>query len=142
MKHDPSDPRVKRSYDAMIKETPAQYDAMRKAGVNVEFNNGTDPYGNPRNAILDVTKNDHLSVFGTRDGFGSGKLDVSDNPLLADSGRMFGDKPALVNDVFRAVHDYYGHVKEGVGFRADGEENAWRSHAAMYSDEARPAMTA
>jgi hypothetical protein len=44
--------------------------------------------------------------------------------------------------VFRIVHDYFGHIKEGVGFREDGEENAWRSHSAMYSDKARPAMTA
>jgi hypothetical protein len=39
------------------------------------------------------------------------------------------------------VHDYFGHVKDGVGFRADGEENAWRSHSAMYSPLARMAMT-
>jgi hypothetical protein len=43
--------------------------------------------------------------------------------------------------VFRAVHDYFGHAKEGVGFGPRGEENAWRQHSAMYSDAARPAMT-
>src|SRR5262249_10272335 len=36
---------------------------------------------------------------------------------------------------------YFGHFKEGVGFRADGEENAWRSHAAMFSELARGALT-
>ena len=46
------------------------------------------------------------------------------------------------NDLFRIVHDVFGHAKEGVGFRAAGEENAWRSHARMYSPEALPAMTA
>jgi hypothetical protein len=46
-----------------------------------------------------------------------------------------------VNDVFRAIHDYYGHAKEGLGFRADGEENAWRAHASMFSPLARMAMT-
>jgi hypothetical protein len=45
------------------------------------------------------------------------------------------------NDVFRIVHDYFGHFKEGNGFRAEGEENAWRSHSAMYSPLARRAMT-
>src|SRR5687768_12961428 len=43
--------------------------------------------------------------------------------------------------MFRIVHDYFGHLKQGHGFRAAGEDNAWRTHAAMYSDIARPAMT-
>ena len=47
----------------------------------------------------------------------------------------------LNNDLFRVVHDYFGHLKHGYGFRAAGEDNAWRAHAAMYSPEARPAMT-
>lgn len=47
----------------------------------------------------------------------------------------------MANDLFRIVHDYFGHLKEGYGFRAAGEDNAWRSHASMYSDLARPAMT-
>jgi hypothetical protein len=47
----------------------------------------------------------------------------------------------LANDVFRITHDYFGHIKEGLGFRAAGEENAWRSHAAMYSRAALGAIT-
>jgi hypothetical protein len=143
MIHDPKDPKVKASYDAMIQETQAQYRAILATGLKVEFNDGADPYGNPRKAILDVVHNNHLWVFSTREGFGSdASFDPVDNPLLAET--EFTDangKPMLANDVFRVVHDYFGHIKEGVGFRADGEENAWRAHAAMYSDLARPAMT-
>lgn len=144
MVHAPNDPEVRAAYDAMIVETKAQYQAMLDSGIKVEFNPpGQDPYkGNPRNMTEDVRNNNHMWVFPTVEGFGSDvTVDVADNPLLADSGFMFGDKPATVNDVFRAVHDYFGHVKEGVGFRADGEENAWRSHSAMYSPLARRAMT-
>jgi hypothetical protein len=90
----------------------------------------------------DVRNNKHMWVFATRDGFGSdATFDVSDNPLLGDSGFEISGQPATINDIFRAVHDYFGHVKEGVGFRADGEENAWRAHSAMYSPLARRAMT-
>lgn len=64
------------------------------------------------------------------------------HPLLEDSGVRWNGEVVTHNDLFRAVHDYYGHIKEGVGFRADGEENAWRGHSAMYSEAARPAMTA
>jgi len=142
MKHAPQDPLVKASYAALIDELKAQYRAILATGLKVEFNNGGDPYGNPRNAILDVVNNNHLYIFSTREGHGSdASVDVSDNPLLAETEFKFGGKLALANDVFRAVHDYFGHVKEGVGFRADGEENAWRSHVAMFSPLARRAMT-
>jgi hypothetical protein len=63
------------------------------------------------------------------------------HPLLADSGEMISGQRAVVNDLFRVVHDYFGHAKEGVGFRAVGEENAWRAHMAMFSPEAGRAMT-
>lgn len=144
MPHAPKDPAVKASYDAMINETLAQYQHMKKAGMNVEFMPpGEDPYAaSPRLAAEDVRKNNHMFVYPTDAGFGSIGDDVSGNPLLAQSGEHFGGIPATHNDVFRAVHDYFGHAKEGVGFRANGEENAWRQHAGMYSDAARPAMTA
>lgn len=140
--HNPQDPAVNASYRAMIDETIAQFKAILKTGLVVEFNNGEDPYGNPRNAILDVVENNHLFVFSTRDGFGSNQaFDPKNNPLLEETPFKFGDKPTVANDIFRVVHDYFGHIKEGNGFRAEGEDNAWYSHAAMYSDLARPAMT-
>lgn len=145
MKHDPQNPEVKAAYDAMAKETLAQYQAILDSGMTFDFipEGFADPYnGNPRNMIEDVRTHKHMWVFPTKQGFGSdASFDVRDNPLLADSGFKISGQPATVNDIFRAVHDYFGHVKEGVGFRADGEENAWRAHSAMYSPEARKAMT-
>lgn len=144
MKHDPQNPRVNKAYRAMADETLAQYSEIIKSGVKFEFipAEGVDPYAvSPRMATEDVRQNNHLYVFPTSDGFGTVGDDVDDNPLLEDSGVKWGDKTVTYNDIFRAVHDYFGHVKEGNGFRADGEENAWRSHSAMYSDVARPAMT-
>jgi hypothetical protein len=67
-------------------------------------------------------------------------MKAPENPMLADAGEEIGGHPARVNDIFRIVHDYFGHAKEGHGFRAEGEDNAFRSHAAMYSDAAKPAM--
>jgi len=64
------------------------------------------------------------------------------NPMLRETPYKTADGDSmLANDVFRVVHDYFGHIKNGVGFRARGEENAWQSHAAMYSPLARRAMT-
>lgn len=146
MPHAPHDPEVKAAYDALSKETIAQYKAMLGTGLKVEFIDYAkqgDPYAaSPRLATEDVRKNNHLWVFPTSAGFGSNEtFDAADNPLLADSGVKISGQPATVNDLFRAVHDYYGHIKEGNGFRADGEENAWRSHSAMFSPLARRAMT-
>jgi hypothetical protein len=149
MKDDASDPLTKASYDAMIKETMAQYHAAKNAGFKAEFWNpetDEDPYkASPRLATEDVRNNHHMWVYPTRSGYGSdGPItakELAENPLLQDSGETWNGQPVTVNDIFRAVHDYYGHAKEGVGFRGDGEENAWRSHASMYSPLARMAMT-
>lgn len=144
MKHDPQDPEVAAAYAKMIEEVIAQYRAVLATGLQIEFvpAGQADPYGNPRHAMLDVTENNHLWVFPTREGFGSDPtFDVSQNPLLAETEFEISGQKALANDLFRIVHDYFGHIKDGVGFRASGEENAWRSHWAMFSPQARRAMT-
>lgn len=138
----PDDPAVRSSYEAMARETLDQYNALVDAGYTFEFYpaTGEDPYGSPWRAMEDLRDNKHLYVFPTEEGFGT-EMTATVHPLLAQSGVTWGDRPATHNDIFRAVHDVFGHHKEGVGFRADGEENAWRQHSAMYSDLARPAMT-
>jgi hypothetical protein len=143
MRHAPDDPRVKEAYQALTDETLAQYRAAKDAGFKFEFNPGKeDPYGgNPRGAIRDLNANRHLYVFPTDEGFGTLNK-YRGNPLEAIvPGETWGDRPVMVNDIFRAVHDTFGHAKEGVGFRAAGEENAFLQHAALYSPRARHAAT-
>lgn len=144
MQNNPSDPKVKRAYDAMINETMDQYEALRKAGYKFDFMpESGDIYGNPRNAINDIVLNKRLSVFPTEQGFGgpSAAKALEANPLLMRIGEKWGGQDVTANDVFRAVHDVFGHAKHGVGFRAGGEENAFQAHARMYSPEALPAVT-
>lgn len=143
LEHRPNDPEVKRAYQALIDETTSQYETILETGLEIEFISGEDPYkGNPRLVMLDVIENNHMYVYSTREGFGTDEtFDPTDNPLLEETGFEIGGKPALANDLFRVVHDYFGHIKDGVGFRAEGEENAWQSHASMYSSLARRAMT-
>lgn len=45
------------------------------------------------------------------------------------------------NDMFRAVHDAFGHAASGRGFDPHGEEAAWLKHSALYSPRARRALT-
>lgn len=70
------------------------------------------------------------------------------SPLLADTGLEWGfgspDGPkrkVLANDLFRAVHDAFGHGLEGAGFRAQGEENAWQAHVRLFTGSAVGAIT-
>ena len=143
MKHDPNDPAVKASYAALARETMAQWQAIKATGLKVDWikPGQKDPYADtPRSAEMDVSEHNHWWGFPTDAGFGSDP-NLKGNPLLADSGEVIGGRHALVNDVFRIVHDMNGHIKEGNGFSPAGEENAWRSHYAMYSPAARPAMT-
>lgn len=141
MKHDPNDPDVAAAYAALAREVTEQYRAVMAAGLKVEFipSGQPDPYGNPRNAILDIVNNNHMWVYSTRDGFGQGE--VEDSPMLAETEFQISGQTALVNDLFRVVHDYFGHAMNGVGFRAAGEENAWREHWSMLSPLARKALT-
>jgi hypothetical protein len=143
MEHNPSDPLVAASYEALKRETLAQYQAMKRAGVKVDFIDPAkpDPYGgNPRGVIDDIRDNNHLWVYPTDAGFGTESAPHEDHPMLEDSGETISGRPALHNDIFRAVHGYFGHAAEGNGFRENGEYNAWRNHNALYSDAARPAL--
>ena len=144
MVSNPNDPRVQSAYKAMADETMAQYDQMLSDGVKPYFIEGADPYApSPYLSLLDLSQNKRLGVYRTKDDtFGSDEtFDASGNPLLETvPDYKIDGKPILVNDAFRAVHDYYGHGKHGFGFRAMGEDNAYRSHSGMYSQEALPAL--
>jgi hypothetical protein len=145
MKHDPTNPKVKASYDAMVKETLDQYKDVLEGGYAIEINNN-EPYNNSEDMIEDLRKNKRIKIFSTESGFGDTQItdkQRADNPMLRDSGyKDINGIPLLNNDVFRAVHDFFGHAELGNSFGAKGEENAWNVHARMYSPLAKKAVTA
>ena len=154
MENNPQDPKVKKAYAELIKQTKAQYQALVDAGYKfwfIDLNNpeNIDYISSPYNAMRDLRQNKQMGVFPTDAGFGSDEdVDVSQNPLLEDTGIMWavggldGEmKPVTANDLFRAVHDAFGHGLEGSGFRAQGEENAWQAHSRLYTGDAVGAMT-
>lgn len=144
MRHDPLDPQVRRSYDALIDETMDQYKALEGTGAKFEFlrPGEVDPYAaSPALGYLDLLENGRLKVFPTDSGFGT-LSDISDNPLLRRVGRVGDLEDATANDAFRVVHDALGHFGPGNPFfRHQGEERAWDMHRRAYSPEALPAMT-
>jgi hypothetical protein len=138
--HDPNSPAVKASYGALARETIAQFKSL--GGLKVETWKGDgEPYRNSKEMMRDVADNHHLWFLPTDSAFGSG--DKIAHPMLADTGLKTVDgHPLLVNDVFRIVHDLYGHTQHGFQFGPVGEYNAFREHAQMYSDRALPALAA
>jgi hypothetical protein len=156
MANDPQNPKVKEAYQNLIKQTIAQYEALVKAGykfwfMDLNIPSNAEYASTPYNAIRDLRKNKEMGVFATTDGYGDSgltELDVEGNPLLADTGIQWGvggldgpKKNVLANDLFRAVHDAFGHGLEGSGFRARGEENAWQAHVRLFTGSAIEALT-
>lgn len=140
MKDEPNNPKVRKAYEDLAKETKDQYDALTKAGYKMEPWEGKgQPYKNSAEMVEDVRNNKHLWFFKTDEGFGTGA--DADHPLLKESGIVVNGHKMKYNDLFRAVHDMFGHAKEGNQFGPVGEENAWRIHSVMYSPDARRAMT-
>lgn len=138
--HDPANEAVRESYDALAKETEAQYRAITDAGYVLEpFPSGADPYKNSADMAKDVADNKHLYYYPTTtETFGNEATAGADSLMLAPSG-VDG---IPYNDLFRAVHDFFGHAKQGLQFGPRGEFNAWREHAPMYSPEAQAALAA
>lgn len=133
-KHDPDAPEVKQSYDALAKETLDQYAAIKDAGYTIEPWDGKgEPYASSADMVKDVNENKHLYFLKTDGNFEG-----------SESNHMLQEGPdgLLVNDIFRAVHDFFGHAKENLQFGPKGEFNAWRVHSEMYSPEAQGALAA
>lgn len=145
-RHDPHHPEVKEAYNALISETLRQYDHIKAEHPEMKFSKMKpgmeNPYASGSGALHDdVKNNNHMWYFPTEEGYGSSDHDASDHPLLQNVTTSDGTTmPA--NDLFRIVHDYFGHSKDGFGFGPRGEESAWRSHMQMYTPAAQKALTA
>lgn len=144
LKNDPFNPEVRKAYEALAKETIEQFKALTDAGFTVEINND-DPYANSQEMIEDLRNNNRIKIFSTESGFGDTPITEQqrvENPLLAKSEYVDSNGvPLLVNDLFRAIHDFFGHAELGNSFGPKGEENAWNVHVRMFSPEAARAMT-
>jgi hypothetical protein len=154
MTHAPQDPEVRKAYKDLIRQTTAQYEALLDSGYEFWFMDMSKPdnqkyASSPWNALRDLKDNKQMGVFPTNDGFGSSEdFSPEANPLLADTGFKWPSgspdgplQPVLANDLFRAVHDAFGHGIEGAGFRAEGEENAWQAHMRLFTGPAVGAIT-
>ncbi|MFY8211508.1 MAG: hypothetical protein ACOVLB_02405 [Candidatus Nanopelagicus sp.] len=133
---DPTNPAVISAYKKLVEETKKQYEYLTNTlGIKIEYIKG-DPY-NVKNAKGEMIPDSRLMM---EDVLKNKRLQVRDSSI------DFVDYPHPIlsieeNNLFRAVHDFFGHAASGRGFAVDGEEAAWVSHSSMFSPEARRAMT-
>ncbi len=122
------DTRAYAAYAAFARETIRQYHYLvgriefGGLGVTIRIVDD-DPYPDAACLMADL-RDRRLLVFASA---ASG----NPHPYLSDGE----------NDIFRAVHDAFGHGASGRGFDPAGEEAAWLKHAVMYSRQARRALT-
>lgn len=122
------DERAYAAYAAFCSETVRQFHFLvgrpRYGGLGLTVRVvDDDPYPDAAAMVADIRER-RLRVFATA-------ASRNPHPYLSDAE----------NDMFRAVHDAFGHAASGRGFDPHGEEAAWLKHAAMYSPLARRAMT-
>jgi hypothetical protein len=117
---------VEASYKQLEKETVDQFKALP---VKMSFHEGNLNYKDSNEMLRDIIGHNHLTVF--RGGDKHEFLNKVDPQTGLNS-----------NEMFRAVHDYFGHAIKGNPFGAKGEEIAWASHEQMFSPLAKIAMTA
>lgn len=118
---DPKDEAATRaSYDALNREVRQQYQAILDAGYKIEVVEH-DPYKNSQEMRDDIKNNRRLKVLAAPEGH---------HPYMSKED----------TEMFRAVHDFFGHAAEGHQFGVNGEEGAFHVHASMFSPEALGAM--
>lgn len=118
MCHEPRNSEVLESYEELIRCLRYQFTAIHDQGITVELSN-TNPYRTSKEMFAAVDETGVLRVARTgMEGEHFPDMHMMLNMAGLSDGR---GEPMLVNDMFRAVHDYVGHYLPGNSFSPDGE---------------------
>ncbi|HEV8554971.1 MAG TPA: crotonobetainyl-CoA--carnitine CoA-transferase [Actinophytocola sp.] len=134
------DARLTRLYDRFKQENLQQYQVVLDAGIAVEpWLSPGQPYPGSAELRGSVRSTGVLHVYLTSAGHGPGPARRR-HPMLAPSGIVASGVEFSHNDIFRAVHDIFGHVMSGGSFAPRGEFKASFVHMRMYPDEVHPVL--
>lgn len=139
--HDPDNQVVKAAYRQLTKELIDQFAFLveNEPIVFEPYQGVGEPYSDSFSMVEDIY-NYHMYFLKTESGFGEGNSG-EDNIMLNKTGFKIGDYELVVNDLFRIVHDIFGHATFGYGFGPVGEDSAWFTHLKMFSPLAAAALT-
>ena len=117
---------LEKSYLQLAKEVKSQFDSLP---ISMSYYRGGEgSYKSSKELFEDIDKRGHMFVY--RGGEPHDFLGQTD----PDTGLSY-------NEMFRAVHDYFGHAVHRNQFGPVGEEIAWAAHSQMFSPLARVAMS-
>ncbi|MEH1014703.1 hypothetical protein V6U90_16525 [Micromonospora sp. CPCC 206060] len=136
------DETLRARYDRLKQENRAQYQVLLDAGVEVvPWQGPGQPYRNSAELVREVRRTRRLRLYLTRNGHGPRPgAEAGFHPLREPSGVVLGDVELTHNDLFRVVHDLFGHVMFHNSFGPRGEFKATYCHLHMYSDEVHPVL--
>lgn len=127
------DHRVLPAYSLFAEQIMRQFMYMTDVlKVDVEFTDDDPSAGDTRAALL---REQYLNT-GTLTIFRS----QGEHQILDGDGLEYKGREETCNSLFRAVHDYFGHLASGGEFGWLGETRAYFSHAAMFTEGARRAL--
>lgn len=112
------------AYRQLGDETKRQFASLP---VRTSYHYGEGEYARPSAMLRDILGEGNLNVFRGGDP----------HEFL---GEVDPDTGLSLNEMFRAVHDYFGHGTTGATFRPGGEEMAYASHSQMMSPLAQMAL--
>jgi len=117
---------LEKSYVQIAKEVKSQFDALP---ISMSYYRGGEgSYKSSKELFEDIDKRGHMFVYQGGDP----------HDFL---GQADPDTGLSYNEMFRAVHDYFGHAVHRNQFGPVGEETAWAAHSQMFSPLARIAMS-
>lgn len=133
---------VEKAYQALEDETIEQYNFIIGKGLKVDKWSGKgEPYTSSKDMLKDLKDNNHLYFLPNDEAFGSEGNKTENRKGLKKTDIFLKDGYQMtLSEVFRVVHDYFGHGILGNQFGAIGEENATLQHLDLYSEKALPAV--
>lgn len=143
--HFESDPNLLERYEIVKLHNRMLYDEVTAAGVAVRpWTRDGQPYRDSRDLRDRVVRTGVLEVFLTARGHGplTGDPGGGRHPLRGPSGVRVDGTDLQHNDLFRAVHDLFGHVMFGHSFGPAGELLAARCQMQLYPRAAWPVVFA
>jgi hypothetical protein len=133
---------LSRLYDRFIWETSEQYRTIVDAGIRVApWRRPGQPYAGSAQLRAEVRATSTIYVYLTSVGHGD-RRSAPYHPLRKPSGITVDGVEFAANDLFRAVHDVFGHVMHGYSFSARGEFSATYCHMQMYSTDVHAVLFA
>lgn len=132
MEHTPTNPKVTESYILFKRELLREWLLINEQ-LTCEFAGEDKNYPSSK-AMLEDINNGHLYILKTS----SAHKFSPRHPMLEQIN--WQGQTIVFNDIFRAVHDVYGHYRAQSSFNLEGEKQAWLAHRTMFPSNALSAL--